>query len=164
MDPNTLGDSQLTLELLAGTHPNGQPVFEQVMVSFKGEGQFQLLKSPMFVRDVARGDVIKPKADNSGEFEMVERSGQISVRVYVREDIEALERELTPAMEKLGGSGEIGNERALVYSIHFAVGFKAIEELLNRYIDGDKASWVYGNVYHPQTGEPLNWWQEMMSV
>jgi hypothetical protein len=51
-----------------------------------------------------------------------------------------------------------------VYSIHVAVGFREIEDVLDRIVGaaGD-ASWAYGNVYDPANGEPLDWWETLLN-
>ena len=42
--------------------------------------------------------------------------------------------------------------------------FISIEALLNKWANSDQAKWVYGNVYDPETGDPLNWWQALLQV
>ena len=66
-------------------------------------------------------------------------------------------------MEKLGGSLDVSNERALVYSLYFGVGFLTVEKLFDKLIARGEAKWLYGNVYDDQ-GEPLNWWQDMVNA
>lgn len=151
------------IKLIAGEQ-NGQPVIETVSVAEPAEGECLLLKSPCFVRGLARGDLIRFDA-NSGSHTLLKRSGNLCIRVFARSDIEALAGNLTPALEKLGGELDFGNERMLVFSIHVSCGFNAIEDVLNRYIaPRADAMWMYGNVYRMENGEPvpLNWWQDML--
>ena len=56
-----LADKETRLELFAGIHPNNQqPVFEQCLASpCETEGQYRLLKSPLFVRGVAALDTLE---------------------------------------------------------------------------------------------------------
>ncbi len=162
MTDSPLKDAETRLQLLAGQHPNGQPVFEDVLATPVAEGHYRLLKSPLFVRGVASGDVIELKEGSRGRFTVSERSGQLSLRVFARNGLAELAGELTPAMEKLGGELDLQGERALVYSIHVAVGFAAIEKLLGQWVDGDNSAWNYGNVFDPDSGEPLNWWQSLL--
>lgn len=98
------------------------------------------------------------------EFDLVQRSGNLSIRVYSRTDIQALNELLTPALEKLGGELDRETPRMLVYSIHVSCGFDAIESILNRYVGQDEQNtWIYGNVYDPTDGvTPLNWWQDLL--
>jgi hypothetical protein len=35
---------------------------------------------------------------------------------------------------------------------------------MNKWINGDKASWIYGNVYDAESGEALNWWQALLQA
>ena len=93
----------------------------------------------------------------------VERGGNLCLRVFMREPNEALEQQLTGEIEKLGGHLDISSERALVYSIHFGVGFQAIEKLLDANVKTGEVRWLYGNVYDDQ-GEPLNWWQDLLKA
>ena len=159
----SLGEKEARLELFAGIHPqNNQPIFEQVLASpTDTEGHYRLLKSPMFVRDVAAGDEIKISDEARGRFSVVTRSGNLCIRVFLREPNEALEQGLTGDIEKLGGNLDVRSERALVYSLHFGVGFQSIEKLLEKHVKTGEARWLYGNVYDDR-GEPLNWWQAML--
>ena len=154
------------IDLLAGTHPNGQPVLEKVRaIAESGQSKFRLLQSPLFVTGAACGDVIELLNNNPGRFRVYERSGQLAVRVLCRNGAAALEEELTPAVEKLDGQLDIKSERALVYSIHVAVGFREIELVLDAHMTaaGTNASWSFGNVYDPQNGEPLLWWESLLN-
>lgn len=158
-----LGEHEIRLELFAGIHPqNHQPIFEQVLAcQADSPGHFRLLKSPVFVKDVAAGDEIKVSEEARGRFSIVTRSGNLSIRVFLREPNDALEQALTGDIEKLGGDLDVRSERALVYSLHFGVGFQSIEQLLEKHLKAGEARWLYGNVYDDQ-GEPLNWWQTML--
>ncbi len=166
MTTNDLSSPETRLELFAGEHPsNGQPIFEQLLATATGnEHEYRLLKSPLFVRDVAALDIIRLQPEARGRFSMVTRSGILAVRVFFRQPDADLEVQLSAEMEKLGGSVDIRNERAVVYSIHFGVGFSSIEALLNRWTADRPVHWLYGNVYHPETGEPLNWWQDLLQA
>jgi hypothetical protein len=159
-------DQETLLELYAGNHPvNNQPIFEKVLATpLQNKGDYRLLKSPLFVRGVAALDTINLNPDSRGRFIVVERGGNLCIRVFFREPNEALEMQLTAEIEKLSGHLDIKTERAVVYSIHFGVGFNAIEQLMNKWINGDKASWIYGNVYDAESGEALNWWQALLQA
>ncbi|WP_269618907.1 DUF4265 domain-containing protein [Zhongshania sp. BJYM1] len=165
-DNAPFADQETLLELYAGTHPvNKQPIFEKVLaIPLQNSGDYRLLKSPLFVRGVAAMDTINLNPDSRGRFIVVERGGNLCVRVFFREPNEVLEMQLTAEFEKLGGCLDIKTERALVYSIHFGVGFSSIEELMNKWINGDTATWLYGNVYDADSGEPLNWWQALLQA
>jgi len=151
------------IELFAGMGPKGQPIVEKLHVRELENGQMQLVKSPAFVKGLASGDVIRCDSPKQ-EFEIVQHSGNLSVRVFSRNDINPLLEVLTPELEKLGADLDIETPRMLVYSIHVSCGFNTIEAILNQYVGKDGANgWMYGNVYDPIDGQtPLNWWQDIL--
>lgn len=157
--------NQLTeIDLFAGTRPDGETVAEKVQVKQLEEGEYMLVRSPCFVKGLASGDKIAfDEKDNS--FELKTHSGNLCVRVFSRDGVTRLAADLTPQVEKLGGSLDYENERMLVYSIHVSCGFKGIETLFNDHIDEDDHQlWLYGNVYDPEDGvTPLNWWQKILA-
>ncbi len=151
------------IELFAGLGANGKPIVEKLQVRELETGELQLVQSPAFMKGLASGDVIRCDVPNQ-EYEIVQRSGNLSVRVFSRDSIEALGDLLTPELEKLGGELDLETPRMLVYSIHVSCGFSTIEDLLNRYVGKDgRSAWMYGNVYDPVDGQtPLNWWQDIL--
>ena len=151
------------LPLLAGMHPNGQPVIENVQAQPLNGDRFRLLVSPLFVTGAAAGDEIRISQHQPGHFRVLQRSGQLAVRVICRVDIAALSEALTPEVELLGGRLDTETPRALVYSIHVGVGFQDIEALFDRHLgQRDDARWQYGNVYD-ERGEPLDWWEPLLN-
>lgn len=151
------------IELFAGLGPDGKPIVEQLQVRELDDGTFQLVQSPAFAKGLASGDLVKMLSDTR-EFELVQRSGNLSIRVFSRTDIQSLADNLTPELEKLGGELDRETARMLVYSIHVSCGFSAIETVLNEYVGRDgQSAWMYGNVYDPADGEtPLNWWLDLL--
>ncbi|MCI5106210.1 MAG: DUF4265 domain-containing protein [Pseudomonadales bacterium] len=152
----------------AGLGADEQPVFESLQVEIVDPSAqtVRILKSPLLIRDLASGDVIELKNPATGDFEMQRRSGNLSVRVFRMEDLEELAQYLVPVMEKLGGQLDLQTERGLSFSIHFSIGFKQIEEQLNRACTRFSESvWYYGNVYDPKDGvTALNWWLEFENL
>lgn len=148
-----------TIELFAGTRPDGQPIVEQLPGIELDAGQLQLVRSPAFAQGIAGADVVKLLPDTQ-ELELVKRSGNVSVRVFTKGDMAPLADQLVPALEKLGGELDLNNDRMLVFTIHVSCGFEAIEKILEDAIGKDENSaWRYGNVYDPADGTtPLNWW------
>ena len=150
------------IEMFAGIGPDGQPVAEKLQVKVADDDTCQLVRSPAFVKGIASGDVIKLDKE-SGQFELIRRSGNLCIRVISREAIGPISEELTPKLEKLGGDLDLETPRMLVYSIHVSCGFDTIEKLLNQYT-GQNSQWLYGNVYSPDDGTtPLNWWQDILA-
>ncbi len=151
------------IELFAGIGANGQPIVEKLPVRELDSGELQLVQSPAFAKGLASGDRLKC-SPSTREFEIVQRSGNLSVRVFSKGDIGELADALIADMEKLGGELDLETQRMLVFSIHVSCGFSAIENILNQHvgIDGQSA-WMYGNVYDPNDGTtPLNWWLDLL--
>ena len=160
--------NRLDIVFLAGFDQTDQPVFENLTVELLDTEteEVRLLKSPLLTRNLAAGDKIKPTNPERGEYDLIERSGNLSVRVFCRGELDSLANTLTPEIEKLGGALDLQTERALVYSIHFSIGFKQIEEIFNDACDAfDETIWVYGNVYDDKDGKtPLGWWTEQQEI
>jgi hypothetical protein len=151
------------IELFAGVGADDKPIVEQLHVRELEDGNFQLVQSPAFAKGLASGDVVKMLSDTR-EFDLVQRSGNLSIRVFSRSDIQAIADLLTPELEKLGGELDRETPRMLVYSIHVSCGFSAIENILNEFVGRDgQSAWMYGNVYDPTDGQtPLNWWLDLL--
>ena len=157
---------EVRLQLLAGFDPQGQPVLEKLEAwALATEHCYELMRSPLFVRNLAAGDIFRLTRQTPGAFEVLRRSGRLTLRVYRRSDLDALERELTPEVEKLDGTLDRASERALAYSLHVNVGFAAVEAQFDRPPEASPgSSWLYGNVYDPADGTtPLNWWHEFLN-
>jgi len=156
--------STIELPFLAGVDPGGEPVFENLIVTIvdPNDYQVQLTKSPLLIRNLAAGDKIKLIDPASAKYELLQRSGNLAIRIFRKHQLDTLEEYLTPAMEKLDAVLDVHSERALVYSIHYSIGFSIIEELLNRAsATFPDTVWYYGNVYDPEDGAtPLEWWLE----
>lgn len=148
------------IEMFAGNDPNGQPVVEKLVVRPDSDQGYQLIKSPAFVRGLASGDRIKFNRE-SNQFELDQRSGNLCIRVYCRDEAKAVSESLTPPFEQLGGELDIETPRMLVYTIHVSCGFQTIESLLNEHVKDD-ALWTYGNVYAEDGQTPLNWWNDLL--
>jgi hypothetical protein len=155
---------EITIELMAGTHPNGEMIVERLLVNPQSQANsYQLLKSPVFVRGIARADVIQSLDKPKGGFKILQHGGNLCIRVFSKVDIDALEQELTPKLEKLGGDLDLKDKNALVYSVHVSCGFSEIEKILNSSIPEETSAWFYGNVYDPETGAPLDWWKPILA-
>lgn len=151
------------VELFAGFNPEGSHVVERLPVQDQEDGTFVLVRSPAFVKGIAKGDKIKLNKEDQS-FEVVQRSGNLCIRVLARHDIERLAEDLMAPIEKMGGELDFQNDRILVFSVHVSCGFALIEALLNDHIgEATHSTWFYGNVYDPLDGvRPLNWWTEIL--
>jgi len=152
------------IELFAGVRPDGESVAERLQVKPLDKEEFELVRSPAFVKGIAAGDVVKLN-EQERSFELLKRAGNLCIRVFAQENIKQLSIDMTPLIEKLGGELDLENDRLLVYSIHVSCGFSMVEKILNDHVgDETQSMWMYGNVYDPQDGEtPLNWWQEILN-
>ena len=152
------------LPFLAGINPDGDTVFESLEVELveDTEDEVRLVRSPLLTRNLAAGDKLKVVNPSAAEYELLRRSGNLSIRVFRLHQLEVLAESLTAKIEKLGGSLDRQTDRALVYSIHFSIGFQVIEDLLSAVCkDYPDTVWYYGNVYDPEDGTtPLQWWLE----
>ncbi|HBX36627.1 MAG TPA: phosphotyrosine protein phosphatase [Pseudohongiella sp.] len=155
------------LPVIAGYNDNNDPVVEQVSaIAVEGHpDQFRLQKSPVFVRGLASGDLIRYPADNTGGYELLEHSGNLSIRVFSKHNIAELDQALTPDIELIDGTRDVCSPGVLIYSVHVSIGFKKIEEVITAVLKRFPESvWYYGNVYDPEDGQtPLNWWQDLAS-
>jgi hypothetical protein len=161
---NSESISQTELPFLAGVDDDGMPVFESLQVELLEDDveHVRLLMSPLLARNLAAGDKLRVINPDTAEYELVQRSGNLCIRLFCKDHLSDLEESLTSTIERLGGSQDLQTERALVYSIHFSIGFQTIEGLLNKVCeDYPNTVWYYGNVYDPEDGKtPLEWWLE----
>ncbi|GJM12722.1 MAG: hypothetical protein DHS20C12_11250 [Pseudohongiella sp.] len=161
---NPLATETFELPFLAGLNSDGDPVFESLEVELveDTEDEVRLVRSPLLTRNLAAGDKLKVISPSSAEYELLRRSGNLSIRVFRVHQLDVLAESLTAKFEKLGGSLDKQTDRALVYSIHFSIGFQVIEEVLSSACkDYPDTVWYYGNVYDPEDGStPLEWWKE----
>jgi hypothetical protein len=152
------------MPFLAGTNDKGEPVFESLEVEFiaNNPNHVRLMKSPLLTRNLAAGDILRAINPDTAEYELIKRSGNLSIRLFGRDDLGALEEVLSSKLEKLGGCLDLKNQRALVYTIHVSIGFQVIELALDDVCkDYPEVIWYYGNVYDPEDGAtPLEWWTE----
>jgi hypothetical protein len=128
---------------------------EPVHVEVLEGGRYRLLYSPGFVVGVAAGDEIE-LLDEAGNFRVVRRGGNHAVQVFSRERVQPLRDELAGRVrEQLSGTLDGG----LVFTIPLSAGFRAIEALFDDFVRTHAGTeWLYGNVYDPDTGRPLGWW------
>ena len=155
-------DNRSELPFIAGVNDEGQPVFESILVEHltSSPDEVRLLKSPLLTRNLAAGDKVRILNPSAAEYELIQRSGNLCIRVFRLNQMDRLAEYLTPIFEKMDGTLDLENDRALVYSIHFSIGFQTIEDIMNQACrDYPDTVWYYGNVYDPEDGTtPLEWW------
>ncbi len=154
------------LQLPAGFDNDGQRVLEKLEVFVLEQADhYELKKTPLLVRGIAKGDIICVDQQKAGKVIVVKHSGNLAIRVFRKTDLELLESNLTPQVEMHDGTLDIKTERALSYALHVNLGFSAIEALFdNAMATYPDTVWYYGNVYDPADGvTPLNWWDSFIN-
>lgn len=130
------------------------------------DGNYILRNIPAFADGVAYGDHIHLCDTESGEFKIVQRSGQVTLRIFSLGGLEKKEiHSLIAKVVDLGGSFEVGKENTapnkrslLLVSLDINIGFEEIERLMQSISDcGD--IWEYGNIYKID-GTPIGWWEQ----
>lgn len=124
--------NRLDIAFLAGFDQVNQPVFENLTVELLNADteEVRLLKSPLLTRNLAAGDKIRPTNPERGEYDLIERSGNLSIRVFCRGELDSLANTLTPEIEKLGGSLDLQTERALSTQSTFQSGSNKLKKFL----------------------------------
>jgi hypothetical protein len=145
-------------------HVHGGKGLEPVHAERIGEGRYRLLSSPGFVLGVAAGDEIE-LLGTDGHFRVLRHGGNVAVQLFSREPVKAYRESVAAqVVQRLNGALDGGIDRGLVFTIPVETGFEKIEaffDSLVREIPGTE--WMYGNVYDPETGAPLNWWNSLPS-
>jgi len=84
------------IELFAGLGEHGKPIVEKSARARTGKWPLATGEiPPAFIKGLASGDVIRCDVPNQ-EFEIVQRSGNLSVRVFSRDEIAPIADALTP--------------------------------------------------------------------
>jgi len=159
-------EHQTILQLPAGQDSEGQQVLEKLEVFVLEQADhYELKKSPLLARGLAKGDIIYVDPKQADKFVVAKRSGNLAVRVFRKTAIEALESHLTSKVEMHEGALDITTDRALSYSVHVNLGFAAVEAIFDSAVAAYPDSvWYYGNVYDPADGvTPLNWWDSFIN-
>ncbi|WP_169337088.1 DUF4265 domain-containing protein [Microbulbifer variabilis] len=140
--------------IVEGSEGGTQPV-EVELIS---PSVYRILFSPGFVEDIAAGDVIRVTDEETGEFEVIEYGGNVSVKISAASSIIEKLPEIDGILSEVGGRRDGNLEHVAVWTIPANSGYKAIEasitkacELLNEPV------WWYGNVYDSEN-KPVNWW------
>ena len=128
------------------------------------KGSFIVRNIPAFVYGVGYGDKIQLQSEESGDFSITHREGNIAIRVFVNGTLDCPEiDQVIEAVTRAEGLYEIArnaneesNSSLLLLSFPIAIGFPEIEKLMASLQSLD-AKWEYANVYD-ESGEALNWW------
>lgn len=127
---------------------------EDVPARRVGEHEWELLRSRLYATEVAAADVIKVSNDETGEFEVVSRGGNVCVQFYLAEaeasDADATEREVAAIraeVEPLGGRVDAYAAGLIAFTLSVRVGFFVIEQVSAAAVARRPgAQWQYANV------------------
>ena len=130
-----------------------------------GPNRYRLIYSPGLVEGLAAGDEFELTDENAAGFNVVRRSGNLCAWLIFDEppDFSAPNiKDLEARVQGMGGHLDGGTHRSLIFTIPLRAGFKAIEEILDGFVEAVEGThWFYGNVYDPkEPAKPLNWWLE----
>jgi hypothetical protein len=122
--------------------------------------RFRVLLSPGLVYGLAAGDVIR--LGENGNFEVVERAGNLAIRVLTEGGVSGFETQLArDVAEVLGGRLDGTVRNGLAFTVPVRSGFAAVERLFGKFVaENPPAVWEYGNVYDA-AGNQLGWWNEV---
>lgn len=148
-----------------------RPGVERVPARPVGVNMWELVRSPLYAGEVASGDVIRIVNNETGEFTIVRRGGNVCVQFYLPEplsdDADAtaeLARAIAQQLAPLGGREDARTPGLIVFTIPITAGFLAIEQVFaDALARHPGAQWQYSNVYDPITGEPLGWWSQQQA-
>lgn len=149
-----------SVEVIAGISPSGEAIVERVGVTPTEQG-LQVLSSPLFA-GLAKLDVIT--VDTKKRFSIVQHGGNLNIRVVSRSNANQLLELVAKGIEELGGEISNQSERFFTITVHVGCEFRNIEKVLEHMMSQfPETSWAYTNVFNNETGEPLNWWGDILS-
>lgn len=138
---------------------------EVILAEPLSEGGPYIIRSiPALIYGIAFGDTIEVLDRMAGTFRVLNRGGNVSIRVFVDGDLQNLTvRTMIDDVLRLGGRYEIGRsasdhtERSLLLlSIPVSSGFQQIEKILDAATQR-AWQWEYGNIYDEDGGQ-MGWW------
>lgn len=140
---------------------------ELVPAQLLTDGNWLLLRSPLYALQLAAEDTVRVAVNEAGAFEVIARGGNVAVHFFLAEsesdDLHATARAangLAPEIARLGGRLDGQTPGLIVYTIPVKAGFSAIENVFAAAVsEFPGAQWQYANVYDVATGEPLGWWE-----
>lgn len=97
-------------------------------------------------------------ASTTGQFEIVERGGNLGIQIFSSVAVAPAAQWLTPRLKELGGWWDGQLERAVVYTVPYPGNFEPVETVMEDAVrQFPELKWAYANVYDAE-GKPLNWW------
>lgn len=149
-------------------HDADPPGAEAVPARHLQQNEWELLRSPLYATQVARGDIVRVIDAERGAYELIKRGGYVCVQLYLDEDDADNEEATKRAAEvvnaciaPLGGQIDGMTKGLVSASVMVNAGFPAIEAAFDKAcVLCAGAQWQFANVYDPLTGAPLGWWNE----
>ena len=141
--------SEVEIDLVAGEDSSGELVYERLPARVVEEGEYVVIASPVLVLGIAAGDRVRIQG---GQFEVIERSGNLAIQVFGASSNEVAG--LRESVARISGSLDGQDSKAAVFTVPVTAGFAAIEELFKK----SGVEWYYGNVYADDGVTPLGWW------
>lgn len=134
---------------------------EPIHVEPLGGSRYRVLYTPCLVYGIAAGDEIEA-VESEGTFRVLERGGNVAVRVLSEEPIGELPEILAAEVSRqLGGTLDGHINRGAAFTVPSKVGFARIESLLASFVSKYPGTlWEYGNIYD-ENNQPLDWWKEI---
>ena len=115
------------------TLSTGEHVVESVLVESTGSGRVRVVCSPAFITTLVADDEIQLTPSAPG-YRVLRRGGNVGVRLFVREEYDAVEADLGPVVGQYGGwvdgLARIGGGRVMVFTLPLATSETAMEQLL----------------------------------
>jgi hypothetical protein len=131
---------------------------QPVEVEHLGEGLLRVQCSPGLVEGIAAGDTIRVTGSD-GRFEVVERGGNLSIKVFSRGPVAAIRDHIERGLAPLGGCCDGNIDRAAVFTVPVRAGFERIERVMAAAVaTHPDCEWYFGNVYADDGVTPLGWW------
>ena len=140
----------------------GEPQFEPVHVEELSEGVLKLLFSPGLAYDIAAGDTIK--VDESGHYDVVQRAGNLAIRLYFKEPVGDRLTKLEQEFAAMNGTldGQVRN--GAVFTVSASGHVPKVRRVMNDFVKTNKdCIWEFGNAYDSQ-GKPLDWCKQLLGA
>ncbi|CAI8814363.1 DUF4265 domain-containing protein [Pseudomonas zeae] len=149
------------IRIYAGDNDEG-PVFERLPARKIDEYTYELLSSPGLALNLARGDIISIKNQQT-HAEVLKRGGNFCIHIYAdhipQEYLTALEVDVG---DELNGTLDGIYKGNLSLAIPSRNGMVKVGEFFNKFREKTGVQWYYANVYKNLDDDDdetlLNWW------
>jgi len=125
------------------------------------DSEYAIRSIPAFAYDVALDDLVRIVDPDTGRFETISRSGQVSIRVFIEGTLDRPDvRALIDVASSEHGRYEVGKDSKdaslLLLSLHINLGLDKIRSMM-KIVAGPGVEWEFGNIYD-ENGNFVNWW------